>query len=82
MKKLILAALILASSPVLADEYVHGYYRQNGTYVEPHYQTPPNGNPYDNYSTRGNSNPYTGQPGYVNPQPVQPQQYQGYPAYR
>lgn len=70
MKK-IAAVLVIAimSTPVLADEYVNGYYRQNGTYVQPHYQTAPDNTVYNNYSTRGNVNPYTGQPGYVNPQP-------------
>jgi hypothetical protein len=29
-----------------------------------HWQTAPNGNPNDNFSTRGNVNPYTGERGY------------------
>ncbi len=33
--------------------YVRGYYRKDGTYVRPHYRTTPDGNPYNNYSTRG-----------------------------
>jgi hypothetical protein len=39
---------------------VRGYYRQNGTYVQPHYQTHPDGNPYNNYSFPGNYNPNKG----------------------
>jgi uncharacterized protein YxeA len=39
---------------------VRGYYRQDGTYVQPHYRTNPDGNPYNNYSFPGNYNPNTG----------------------
>lgn len=44
--------------------YVKPYTTQNGTYVQPHYQSNPNGTTSDNWSTRGNVNPYTGRPGY------------------
>lgn len=50
-----------------ADEYVNGYTRSNGTYVEPHYRSSPNNTAYDNWSTKGNVNPYTGQEGTRNP---------------
>jgi len=43
--------------------YVNGYYRSNGTYVQPHYRTSPNNTVYDNWSTYPNVNPYTGQTG-------------------
>lgn len=49
------------------DTYVRGHYRNNGTYVQPHYRTAPNNNIYDNYSTKGNINPYTGKAGTVDP---------------
>ena len=45
------------------DVYVNGYYRRDGTYVQPHYRTAPNRTRNDNYSTRGNVNPYTGERG-------------------
>lgn len=45
------------------DVYVRGYYRDNGTYVAPHYRTAPNSTVNDNYSTIGNMNPYTGEAG-------------------
>lgn len=35
------------------DVYVDGYSRKDGTYVEPHYRSAPDGNPYNNYG-RGN----------------------------
>jgi hypothetical protein len=40
--------------------WVQGYYRQDGTYVQPHYRTNPDGNPYNNYSFPGNYNANTG----------------------
>lgn len=45
------------------DVYVNGYYRRDGTYVQPHYRTALNRTRNDNYSTRGNVNPYTGERG-------------------
>jgi hypothetical protein len=67
--KIVLAAAVTftAASPCLADEYVHGYYRSNGTYVQPYFRSDPDGNPYNNYSYPGNSNPYTGQVAPGNP---------------
>jgi hypothetical protein len=44
----------------LADEYVHGYTRSDGTYVQGYMRSSPDGNPYNNYSFPGNTNPYTG----------------------
>jgi hypothetical protein len=44
-------------------EYVHGYYRHNGTYVQGYHRTVPNSTKSDNYSTRGNANPWTGKAG-------------------
>lgn len=44
-----------------------GYTTPQGTYVQPHQQTNPNGTQYDNYGTRGNVNPYTGSTGTRSP---------------
>jgi len=63
MKKLILIGLIAIPSLVFADTHVDGYYRSNGTYVQPHYRSDSNGTAYDNYSYQGNTNPYTGTTG-------------------
>ena len=71
-KSFALIGLVFAlafSTAASADEYVNGYYRSNGTYVQPHYRSSPNGTTLDNYSTKGNVNPYTGQPGTRNPYP-------------
>lgn len=69
MKKtmVILAAILCCAVTAAADEYVNGYSRKDGTYVEGHYRTSPNSNPYDNYSSKGNTNPYTGGRGYEQP---------------
>lgn len=53
----------ITSFNVLADVWVEGYYRSDGTYVQGHYRTAPNDTKADNWSTRGNINPHTGKPG-------------------
>lgn len=67
--KIVLAACISLSSvfAFARDTQVHGYYRNNGTYVQPHHRTTPNDTKLDNYSTQGNTNPYTGKHGTVDP---------------
>jgi len=65
------AIIVSAALPQLhADTYVSGYYRKNGTYVQPHHRSDSDGNRYNNYSSQGNYNPYTGQAGRVNPYPT------------
>lgn len=74
MKKLLISLLlgifvfsILTPTSVEAASRVKGYTKKNGTYVAPHYKTPPNKSKFDNFSTKGNINPYTGKKGTVNP---------------
>lgn len=50
-----------------AQVKVRGYYRKDGTYVQPHYRSNPDGNPYNNWSYPGNTNPYTGKTATGNP---------------
>jgi hypothetical protein len=64
LSKLALAALILASTCAANAEWVSGYVRSSGTYVQPYYRTPANGVPYDNLSYRGYPSQ---QPGYISP---------------
>ena len=59
----VLAAIYVTIAPADAAVKVRGYHRRNGTYVQPHYRSNPDGNPYNNWSTRGNVNPYTGKRG-------------------
>lgn len=56
--------LVLLATTAQADEYVNGYYRQDGTYVEGHYRTHRHQQRWDNYSSEGNTNPWTGEKGY------------------
>jgi uncharacterized protein YxeA len=65
MKKIILSliAILFLITSTLADTYVRGYYKSNGTYVQPHYRSSPNSTTSDNWSTYGNTNPYTGERG-------------------
>lgn len=67
MKIALGVVLSLVAALAMADQYVNGYFRSDGTYVAPHYRSSPNSSRFDNYSTQGNTNPYTGQRGYVNP---------------
>jgi hypothetical protein len=62
LTKLALAAVILTSTFAAQAEWVNGYTRNNGTYVNSYYRTPANGTPYDNLSYRGYPSQ---QPGYV-----------------
>jgi hypothetical protein len=71
MKTFLLILLLSISSLALADVHVRGHYRSNGTYVQPHYRSSPNGTTLDNFSTKGNVNPYTGKEGTVN-SPIYP----------
>lgn len=48
----------------LADSYVNGYYKKDGTYVDGYYKSDTNKTNWDNYSTQDNSNPYNGNNGY------------------
>lgn len=58
--KTITIAMLLVSFSAIADNWVNGYQRRDGTYVQGHYKTESNNTRNDNYSTRGNINPYTG----------------------
>lgn len=62
---------VLFAMPFSADAQVSvkGYYKSNGTYVQPHMRSAPNNTTADNWSTIGNINPYTGEKGTTNPTP-------------
>jgi len=61
MKTLLaLGILFLLPTFALADENVRGYYRKDGTYVEPYRRSSPDSSPYNNFNFPGNTNPYTG----------------------
>ena len=55
------ASIVLAQAEARGrDVQVRGYYRKDGTYVQPHFRSAPDGNFWNNWSTVGNVNPYTG----------------------
>ncbi|HOP49986.1 MAG TPA: hypothetical protein PK887_05125 [Ignavibacteriales bacterium] len=66
MKKLFALSTLLLNLTIYAQftnpnvRYQNGYYRDNGTFVQPHYKTESNSTNLDNFSTKGNYNPYTG----------------------
>lgn len=57
------AIALVYASIASAQVHVRGHYRQDGTYVRPHYRSAPDGNFSNNWSTKGNTNPYTGELG-------------------
>lgn len=57
---MVLAVICVTALSAHADVRVRGYYRRNGTYVQPHYRSNPDGNFWNNWSTYPNINPYTG----------------------
>ena len=64
MKKVFFLTILLATITFsYADEYVYGYYKKDGTYVQGYFKTSPNTTNRDNYSTQGNLNPHTGNEG-------------------
>ncbi len=66
MKKLLLTILFLVlATNGFCQVHVNGYFRKDGTYVQPYYRSSPNDTTDDNYSTKGNYNPYTGERGTV-----------------
>lgn len=68
MRKILAVFLVfvltaLAGAAYARDVYVKGHTRKDGTYVQPHYRSSPDGNFNNNWSTKGNVNPHTGQRG-------------------
>ena len=65
--KAILAVLLLAATPAIAQVHVDGHFRKDGSYVPPHYRSTPDSSRANNWGSQGNTNPHTGQPGQINP---------------
>lgn len=70
MKKIIAVSVLIVFLFIpyilFSQVKVRGYYRKDGTYVQPHYRSAPNHTKLDNWSTKGNVNPYTGKLGTKN----------------
>lgn len=68
MKKLVLASIIFFElNTILFAQWINGYTKTNGQYVQGYNRSSKNSSTYDNYSTKGNYNPYTGKKGTKNP---------------
>lgn len=79
MKRLIAAAVLFAiAAPAMGQVHVRGYYRKDGTYVQPYERTRPNSTTSDNYDTPGNYNPNTGR---ITPEPRSEQPLYRAPTY-
>ena len=66
----IMALLLMLGtvSPLFAEDVsVKGYFRRDGTYVQPHMRSAPDSSYNNNWSTYPNVNPYTGQQGTRQP---------------
>ena len=74
----IVIAIVAITASLNAQTWVNPYQRADGTQVGGHYRSSPNGNPYDNWSTKGNYNPYTGAAGTHNPSSGSSSSYGGY----
>ena len=62
---LIIVGLFLLTLPTFAYVNVKGYYRSNGTYVQPYVRSSPNALKYDNYGYRPGGSSYN--PSYYAP---------------
>jgi hypothetical protein len=60
-------ALGLFFGPASASEYVNGYTRKDGTYVQPYYRSSPDNSYNNNYEVKPNVNPYSGKEGTLPP---------------
>jgi hypothetical protein len=60
IKTLLAASILILFTSTAFAEWVNGYTRQNGTYVQGYHRSSPNSTVRDNYSYKGNANPYTG----------------------
>ena len=56
-------ALVLITEAAMAYVWVNSYCKSNGTCVQGHYRSNPDGNFYNNWSTYPNVNPFTGKRG-------------------
>lgn len=64
---LALAFALLSCSCMAQSVYHNGYVNQNGTYVQPHYQSSPDQSYNNNWNVKPNVNPYTGEVGTRQP---------------
>jgi len=64
---LLFVSLLTCLTIAQADEWVDGYYKTDGTYVQGHWRSSRDDKYWNNWSSWGNSNPNTGEKGYKLP---------------
>jgi hypothetical protein len=66
----LIGAIAVCAASAFGQGYHHnnGYIDSSGVFHPGHYQTNPDNNSWDNWSTRGNYNPFTGLSGTQTPQ--------------
>lgn len=64
MKYFVLLSFFSFTAFSYADQWVNGYRKKNGSYVQGHYRSNGNSTKAENWPTKGNVNPYTGKKGY------------------
>jgi hypothetical protein len=69
LSAVVCAVALVSLQQAVADVHVRGYWKQNGTYVQPHWRSNPDGNVYNDWSTYPNVNPHTGKIGTKHIQP-------------
>lgn len=69
IKSIVFASLMCIIPLSFGDVWVDGYTRRDGTQVNGHYRTEPDGYINNNWSTQGNVNPHTGKRGMVSRNP-------------
>ena len=72
----------LASFTATAQTHVNGYFKSNGTYVQPHYRSSPDSSYNNNWSVSPNVNPYTGKRGTRQPILINQSPYSGKSIYK
>lgn len=56
MRTIISVVLLILCTKGVSQVKVRGYFKKNGTYVQPYIRSKPDGNPYNNYSYQENNN--------------------------
>jgi hypothetical protein len=65
MRSVFLSIAVMAVlTAALADQWVNGYYRSDGTYVQGYMRSEPDNKYWNNWSSSGSTNPYTSEKGY------------------
>jgi hypothetical protein len=77
-----MAMVVAFVTACIADTYVNGYTKKNGTYVAGHYKSDANSTVRDNWSYKGNINPYTGEEGSNTYKNVPSSEYYRYTIYK